>query len=102
MIEGRVTVSNAVAHPTIRGLFGGMPVALAQQEAGEHAAAFLGLPLWLWQLVNLILFLGVMLYFVARPLAAMFRRNHGGLYICARLIAINFLAVSTATAASRQ
>ena len=75
MIEGRVTVSNAVRRPTIRGLFGGMPVALAQQEAGEHAAAFLGLPLWLWQLVNLVLFLGVMLYFVARPLAAMFRKR---------------------------
>jgi len=75
VIEGRVTVSNAVRRPTIRGLFGGMPVALAQQEAGEHAAAFLGLPLWLWQLVNLVLFLGVMLYFVARPLAAMFRKR---------------------------
>ena len=75
MIEGRVTVSNAVRRPTVQGLFGGMPVALAQQEAGERAAAFLGLPLWLWQLVNLVLFLGVMLYFVARPLAAMFRKR---------------------------
>ena len=75
MIEGRVTVSNAIRRPTIRGLFGGVPLALAQQEAGEHAAAFLGLPLWLWSLVNLGLFLGVMLYFVARPLAAMFRKR---------------------------
>jgi len=75
VIEGRVTVSNAVARPTIRGLFGGGSLALAQQETGEHPAAFLGLPLWLWQLVNLVLFLGVMLYFVASPLAAMFRKR---------------------------
>jgi F-type H+-transporting ATPase subunit b len=75
VIDGRITVSNAVRRPTVRGLFGGVPLAFAQQEAGEHAAAFLGLPLWLWSLVNLVLFLGVMLYFVARPLAAMFRKR---------------------------
>ena len=50
--------------------------ALLTQEADEHAAAtFLGLPLWLWQLINLIAFLAVLLYFVARPLAAMFRNR---------------------------
>ena len=47
-------------------------LALAQEEA-EHAERFLGLPLWLWQLANLALFLGVLLYFVARPLAKAFR-----------------------------
>src|SRR4029434_302453 len=36
---------------------------------------FLGLPLWIWQLVNLAAFLAVLLYFVARPLAAMFRNR---------------------------
>ena len=46
----------------------------AAEEGAEHAAeTFLGLPLWIWQLANLILFLGVLLYFVARPLAAAFR-----------------------------
>lgn len=48
---------------------------LASPEAEEHAATFLGLPLWLWQLANLALFLGALLYFVARPLAAMFRNR---------------------------
>jgi len=51
------------------------PVPDFGRVAPEHAATFLGLPLWLWQLVNLVLFLGVMLYFVARPLAAMFRKR---------------------------
>jgi F-type H+-transporting ATPase subunit b len=51
------------------------PLALLAQEAEEHASRFLGLPLWIWQLANLVLFLGVLLYFVARPLAAMFRQR---------------------------
>jgi F-type H+-transporting ATPase subunit b len=51
------------------------PLALLAQEAEEHGSKFLGLPLWIWQLANLVLFLGVLLYFVARPLAAMFRQR---------------------------
>ena len=51
-----------------------LPLTLLAQ-AEEHAANFLGLPLWLWQLANLVLFLGVLLYFVARPMAAMFRQR---------------------------
>jgi F-type H+-transporting ATPase subunit b len=51
------------------------PLLLLTQEAEEHASKFLGLPLWIWQLANLVLFLGVLLYFVARPLAAMFRQR---------------------------
>jgi len=70
-----LTASDALSRPAIRGLFGAFPLSLAQSETGEHAATFLGLPLWLWQLVNLALFLAVMLYFVARPLAAMFRKR---------------------------
>jgi F-type H+-transporting ATPase subunit b len=52
-----------------------LPLSLLAQEAEEHASHFLGLPLWLWQLANLALFLGVLLYFVARPMAAMFRQR---------------------------
>jgi F0F1-type ATP synthase membrane subunit b/b' len=52
-----------------------LPLSLAAQEAEEHASTFLGLPLWIWQLVNLVAFLAVLLYFVARPLAAMFRNR---------------------------
>jgi F-type H+-transporting ATPase subunit b len=52
-----------------------LPLSLLAQEAEEHASHFLGLPLWLWQLANLVLFLGVLLYFVARPMAAMFRQR---------------------------
>jgi F-type H+-transporting ATPase subunit b len=54
---------------------GVLPLTLLAQEAEEHAAQFLGLPLWVWQLANLALFLGVLLYFVARPMAAMFRQR---------------------------
>jgi len=45
---------------------------LAFAAQAEHAETFLGLPMWLWQLVNLIGFLGVLGYFVARPLAQAF------------------------------
>jgi F-type H+-transporting ATPase subunit b len=48
---------------------------LLAQEGEEHTATFLGLPMWLWQLANLILFLGLLVYFVARPLAQAFRKR---------------------------
>jgi F-type H+-transporting ATPase subunit b len=41
----------------------------------EHAETFLGLPMWIWQLLNLIGFLGVLVYFIARPLAQAFGRR---------------------------
>jgi F-type H+-transporting ATPase subunit b len=68
-----------VANPSGGSLAGRLPAVfpllLLAQEAEEHASKFLGLPLWIWQLANLVLFLGVLLYFVARPLAAMFRQR---------------------------
>ena len=45
---------------------------LAFAAQAEHAETFLGLPMWIWQLLNLIGFLGVLGYFVARPLARAF------------------------------
>ena len=72
-------VPGIVANPFGGSLAGRLPalfpLALLAQEAEEHASKFLGLPLWIWQLANLVLFLGVLLYFVARPLAAMFRQR---------------------------
>jgi F0F1-type ATP synthase membrane subunit b/b' len=62
-------VSRAPARSAAGKLFAVLPISLLAQEAEEHASTFLGLPLWIWQLVNLAAFL----YFVARPLAAMFR-----------------------------
>ena len=48
----------------------------AALRAAEHEAeTFLGLPMWIWQLANLVAFLGVLGYFVARPLAQAFRRR---------------------------
>jgi len=42
--------------------------------AAEHEAErFLGLPMWIWQLANLIGFLWLLGYLVARPLARAFR-----------------------------
>ncbi|HEY3204035.1 MAG TPA: ATP synthase F0 subunit B [Thermoanaerobaculia bacterium] len=48
---------------------------LLSQEETHEATKFLGLPLWIWQLLNLALFLGVLLYFVARPMAQAFRKR---------------------------
>src|SRR4029453_11215817 len=67
------SVSHAPARSAAGRLFAVLPISLLAQEAEEHASTFLGLPLWIWQLVNLAAFLAVLLYFVARPLAAMFR-----------------------------
>jgi len=44
-------------------------------EEGEHAAAFLGIPMVVWQIANLVLFLAVLVYFVARPMSAAFRKR---------------------------
>ena len=45
------------------------------EEEGHHAEKFLGIPLPIWQLVNLVLFLAVLGYFVAKPLANAFRNR---------------------------
>jgi len=44
-------------------------------EEGEHATGWLGLPIWVWQLVNIAGFIAVLLYFVARPLTDSFRKR---------------------------
>ena len=41
----------------------------------ESVPALLGIPLWIWQLANLIAFLAVLFHFVARPLAEAFRKR---------------------------
>jgi F-type H+-transporting ATPase subunit b len=51
------------------------PLALLAEEGAEHAEKILGMPAWLWQLANLVLFLGVLVYFVARPLTEAFRKR---------------------------
>ncbi len=75
MTGGDWTRGSAARRSDGRRLFSILPLALMASETEEHAAAFLGIPLWIWQLANLILFLGVLLYFVARPIAAMFRNR---------------------------
>ena len=49
------------------------PLSLPFEEAAGHAEKILGLPAWIWQLANLVLFLAVLVYFVARPLTKAFR-----------------------------
>lgn len=44
-------------------------------EEGHEATKLLGLPFWVWQVLNLGLFLAVLLYFVARPLGDAFRKR---------------------------
>jgi F-type H+-transporting ATPase subunit b len=48
-------------------------ILLLVQEEGHAPEKFLGIPLTVWQLVNLVLFLGVLIYFVAKPMSAAFR-----------------------------
>jgi F-type H+-transporting ATPase subunit b len=51
-------------------------VLLLSSEEGEHAAEkFLGIPMTVWQLINLVLFAAVLVYFVARPLSSAFRKR---------------------------
>ena len=50
-------------------------VLLLSGEEAEHAGRFLGIPLWIWQILNLVLFLVVLIYFVAKPMAAAFRKR---------------------------
>jgi F-type H+-transporting ATPase subunit b len=47
---------------------------LVEGGAG-HAETFLGLPVWIWQTANLILFFGLLAWLVARPLAQAFRKR---------------------------
>lgn len=59
-------------------LFGRLPeapVARLLSEGAEHAEKFLGLPLWIWQVLNLALFVALLMYFVAKPLADAFRKR---------------------------
>ena len=41
----------------------------------EHSAGPLGIPMWIWQLINLVGFFALLLYFVARPVTDMFRKK---------------------------
>jgi len=54
---------------------GALGAAVLLLQEGEHATGFLGIPTWAWQLANLVLFLAVLLYFVARPMSEGFRRR---------------------------
>jgi F-type H+-transporting ATPase subunit b len=46
---------------------------LLLQETGEHGARLLGIPMWIWQLANLVGFLVALFYLVAKPLTKVFR-----------------------------
>ena len=52
-----------------------LSLAAALSAAEHEAETFLGLPMWIWQLANLLGFLAVLGYLVARPLAQAFRRR---------------------------
>jgi F-type H+-transporting ATPase subunit b len=60
--------------PAVSSLTVAAAVAHAFAE-GEHAAGPLGIPMWIWQLANLVGFFALLTYFVARPLAEMFRKR---------------------------
>jgi F-type H+-transporting ATPase subunit b len=47
-------------------------------EAHEAAHAFLGVPFWIWQTVNLALFLALLVYFLRKPAAKFFAERSEG------------------------
>ena len=49
--------------------------ALLSSEEEGHASSWLGLPIPIWQALNLILFIAVLVYFVAKPMSAAFRKR---------------------------
>jgi F-type H+-transporting ATPase subunit b len=53
-----------------------LPAALlfSSEEEG-HASSWLGLPITVWQALNLVLFIAVLVYFVAKPMSAAFRKR---------------------------
>ena len=48
---------------------------LSSSEEEGHASSWLGLPINVWQALNLILFIAVLVYFVAKPMSAAFRKR---------------------------
>jgi F-type H+-transporting ATPase subunit b len=48
---------------------------LSSSEEEGHASSWLGLPITLWQAINLVLFIAVLVYFVAKPMSAAFRKR---------------------------
>ena len=54
-----------------------VPAWAAEEE--EVAQKFLGLPVDLWKLANLLLILGVLVYFLGRPFSQHFRKRRGDL-----------------------
>jgi len=53
------------------------PAWAAEEE--EVAQKFLGLPVEIWKLANLVLILGVLVYFLGRPFSQHFRKRRGDL-----------------------
>ena len=52
-----------------------LPVARLLSEEAEHAGKFLGLPLWIWQFLNLALFIALLYKLIAKPLTEAFRQR---------------------------
>jgi F-type H+-transporting ATPase subunit b len=57
------------------GLPAAYPAMLLASEEGHEVQKFLGLPLWIWEVLNLALFLGLLYYLLARPLTEAFRKR---------------------------
>lgn len=50
-------------------------ILLLLQEEGHASDKFLGIPLTVWQILNLVLFLAVLIFLVAKPMATAFRNR---------------------------
>jgi len=54
---------------------GGLRTVLLLMEGAESGAGPFGIPMTIWQLINLVGFFAVLLYFVARPITNVFRQR---------------------------
>lgn len=51
------------------------PLLLLVEGGAGHAETFLGVPMWIWQIANLVLFFGLLARLVGRPLSEAFRKR---------------------------
>jgi F-type H+-transporting ATPase subunit b len=47
----------------------------ARQAAEGESGSFLGLPVWIWKTANMVIFFGVLVWLLARPVTNYFRRR---------------------------
>lgn len=69
------TSTHPVAHGTEKQAAGSAHAAEDPGEGRHAPRTYLGIPAWIWKTVNMIVFLGLLIYLVKGPVGAMFRER---------------------------